>query len=49
MSNRPLTKAEEHEQHQLRFMKTREEKEQLKAAKAAWKKSQPKKNEQTKG
>ena len=48
MQTKPLTKAQEHELHQLRFMKTKEEKEQLKVAKAAWKKAQQK-DDQTKG
>lgn len=47
MNIKPLTKEQEHEAHQLRFMKTPQEKQELKVAKAAWKKSQ--KNEQTKG
>jgi len=40
------TKEQEHQLHQEKFKKTPQEKEDLKVAKAAWKKSQ--KNEQTK-
>lgn len=47
MEQKPLTKEQEHDLHQIRFMKTPQEKEDLKAAKKAWKKSQ--KDEQTKG
>lgn len=47
MSTKPLTKEQEHDAHQVRFMKTPQEKQDLKAAKAAWKKSQ--KHEQAKG
>lgn len=46
MNQKPLTKEQEHDAHQVRFMKTPQEKEELKIAKKAWKASQ--KNEQTK-
>jgi hypothetical protein len=39
MQEKSLTKAQEHILHQERFKKTPQEKEDLKAAKAAWKKS----------
>ena len=47
MQEKPLTKEQEHALHQAKFKKTPQEKEDLKAAKAAWKKSQ--KHEQTAG
>ena len=47
MEQKPLSKEQEHEANQKRFMKTPQEKEESKVAKAAWKKSQ--KHEQTKG
>ena len=47
MQEKSLTKEQEHKLHQEKFKKTPQEREDLKAAKAVWKKSQ--KNEQAKG
>lgn len=43
MHVKPLTKEQEHALNQERFKKTPQEKEVAKAAKSAWKKTQPKK------
>lgn len=42
MQEKPLTKEQEHALNQKRFKKTPQEKETAKAAKSAWKKTQPK-------
>lgn len=43
MQQRPVSKEEQHRLNCERFKKTPEEREQLKAAKAQWKKLNPKK------